>query len=91
MNVQSIVEKSPAIELVAEQQFATTEEEIPTKYSLKFEQVKSKRFKIPVSVLSHRSISCWGVDQQFWLHNVSDLHLKADSLGEGWIPFTSDA
>ena len=59
MNVQSIVEKSPAIELVAEQQFATTEEEIPTKYSLKFEQVKSKRFKIPVSAgLSHHSISC---------------------------------
>ena len=37
--MQSIVEKSPPIELVAEQQFTSIEEDIPTKYFIKFEQI----------------------------------------------------
>ena len=37
--VQSIVEKSPPIELVAEQQFTTVEEDVPTKFFIKFEQI----------------------------------------------------
>jgi len=37
--VQSIVEKSPPIDLVAEQQYTSTEEDIPTRYFIKFEQI----------------------------------------------------
>ena len=37
--MQSIVEKSPPIELVAEQQYTSTEEDIPTRYFIKFEQI----------------------------------------------------
>ncbi|XP_071485515.1 DNA-directed RNA polymerase II subunit RPB2 [Diadema setosum] len=39
MSVQRIVEDSPAVDLQAEAQHMTTEQEIPTRYLLKFEQI----------------------------------------------------
>ena len=44
--VQSIVEKSPPIQLIAEQQYTTTEEDVPTKFYIKFEQVYTSTVQI---------------------------------------------